>query len=64
MKRVKKPKTKDPKYTLSEKQIQKVKNKVTDEIVKKTLLLFLSATVDEVGLTDDQVCAIWKTANR
>lgn len=64
MKRAKKPKTKDPKYTLSEKQMQKVKNKVTDEIIKKTLLLFLSAAVDEVGLTDDQVCAIWKTANR
>lgn len=38
MKRVKKPKTKDPKYTLSEKQIQKVKNKVTDEIVKKNAI--------------------------
>ena len=59
MKRVKKPKKKNQKRKVSEKQLQRIKSKVTDDVVKKALLLFLAAAVDEIGLTDDQVCAIF-----
>ncbi len=52
MKRVKKPKKKNQKRNVSEKQLQRIKNKVTDDVTK-----------DEIGLTDDQVCAIFKRAN-
>lgn len=64
MKRVKKPKKKQQKYNVSEKQLQRIKSKVTDDVTKKALLLFLSAAADEIGLSDEQVCAIFKRANR
>ena len=63
MKRVKKPKSKQ-KYIVSDKQLQKVKEKVTEDVTKKALLLFLAAAADEIGLTDEQVCKVFKTANR
>ena len=43
MKRVKKTKKKQQKYNVSEKQLQRIKSKVTDDVTKKALLLFLSA---------------------
>ena len=64
MKRVKKPKKKNQKHNVSEKQLQRIKNKVTDDVTKKALLLFLSAASDEIGLTDEQACDIFRRANR
>lgn len=64
MKRVKKPKKKNQKHNVSEKQLQRIKNKVTDDVTKKALLLFLSAASDEIGLTDEQACDIFIRANR
>ena len=64
MKRVKKTKKKQQKYNVSEKQLQRIKNKVIDDVTKKALLLFLSAASDEIGLTDEQACDIFRRANR
>lgn len=64
MKRVKKTKKKQQKYNVSEKQLQRIKSKVTDDVTKKALLLFLSAASDEIGLTDEQTCDIFRRANR
>lgn len=64
MKRVKKPKKKSQKHNVSEKQLQRIKNKVTDDVTKKALILFLSAASDEIGLTDEQACDIFRRANR
>ena len=63
MKRAKKPKQREQKYLVSEKQLERIKSKVTDDVTKKALLLFLAAAVDEIGLTDEQVCKVFKTAN-
>lgn len=63
MKRVKKPKSKQ-KYIVSDKQLQKVKEKVTEDVTKKALLLFLAAAADEMELSDEQVCKIFERANR
>ena len=64
MKRVKKTKKKQQKYNVSEKQLQRIKSKVTDDVTKKALLLFLSAASDEIVLTDEQECDIFRRANR
>ena len=63
MKRVKKPKSKQ-KHIVSDKQLQKVKEKVTEDVTKKALLLFLAAAADEMELSDEQVCKIFERANR
>ena len=44
--------------------MQRIKSKVTDDVTKKALLLFLSAASDEIGLTDEQACDIFRRANR
>ena len=70
MKRAKKPKQRGQKYLVSEKQLERIKSKVTDDVTKKALLLFLAAAADEIGLTDEigqtdeQVCNVFETANR
>ena len=64
MKRAKKPKKRNQKHNVSEKQLERIKSKVTNDVIQKALLLFLAAAADEVGLTDEQCCKIYKTANR
>ena len=64
MKRAKKPKQRGQKYLVSEKQLERIKSKVTDDVTKKALLLFLAAAADEIGLTDEPVCNVFETANR
>lgn len=63
MKRAKKAKGRSQKYNVSEKQMQRIKQKLSRELTEKALLIFLAAAVDEIGLTDEQVCAIFKRAN-
>lgn len=58
MKRAKKPKQRGQTYLVSEKQLERIKSKVTDDVTKKALLLFLAAAADE------QVCNVFETANR
>lgn len=64
MKRANKPKQRGQKYLVSEKQLERIKSKVTNDATNKALLLFLAAAADEIGLTDEQVCNVFETANR
>ena len=64
MKRANKPKQRGQKYLVSEKQLERIKSKVTNDVTKKALLLFLAAAADEIGLMDEQACDIFRRANR
>ena len=64
MKRVKtKPKT-QKRITVTEAELRKVKRDVTREATSMAALLMLLATADEVGLTENEMVAIWKRADR
>ena len=64
MKRVKKKKPDvRVKYTLSEKQLQKVKNEVTAEAVAKTGLLYLAALAEK-GWDEDQIAELFEDVAR
>ena len=64
MKRVKK-KTPDVrvKYTLSDKQLKKIKADVTAETVKKTGLLYLVALAEK-GWSEDEIAELFETVTR
>lgn len=60
------PKTKKDirkKYTLSEKQLMKVKQEVTEEAVTKTGLLYLAALADR-GWSDDDIVDLFEEIRR
>lgn len=64
MKRVKtKPKT-QKRITLTVTELNKIKRDVTRTTTQKAMLLILLATADEVGLTDDDMVAVWTRADR
>ncbi len=64
MKRVKKKKPDvRTKYTLSEKQLHKVKSEVTAEAVTKTGMLYLAALA-EMGWNEDQIVELFETVSR
>lgn len=51
------------KYTLSEKQLQKIKNEVEEEAVSLTAQLYLAALA-EMGWNEDQIVALFETVSR
>lgn len=64
MKRVKtKPKT-QKRITLTVTELNRIKRDVTRTTTQKAMLLILLATADEVGLTDDDMVAVWTRADR
>lgn len=62
MQRVKKPKKKQ--ITMTQAEIDKLKNKVSYEVTDRVTLLILAAVVDELGTDDEQICNIVKRTNR
>ena len=62
MQRVKKPKKKQ--ITMTQAEIDRLKNKVSYEVTNRVTLLILAAVVDELGTDDEQICNIVKRTNR
>ena len=58
MKRAKAKNAASKKYYISEKQLARIKDKVSKEITDKVCLLFLVAVIDEVHLDEDGVCKL------
>lgn len=46
------------KYYLSDKQLDKIKNKIATDATAKAILLTLSATSDEIGIGADDIANI------
>lgn len=64
MKRAKKQKPDiRKKYVLSEKQLTKVKNEVTEDAVNMTGMLYLAALAEK-GWSEDEICDIFDTISR
>lgn len=64
MRRVKKEKPDiRRKYTLSEKQMQKIKNEVAEKAVNMTGQLYLAALA-EMGWNEDQIVALFEQVSR
>ena len=53
MRRVKKPKKKQ--ITMTQVEVDKLKNSVSYEVTDRVTLLILAAVVDEVGINDTQI---------
>lgn len=60
MKRVKTKAKRNKKYTLSDRQLDKVKHDVSQQITDRVFLLFLAATSDELGLSEAQIVKLAK----
>lgn len=63
MKRVKKKRDVRVKYTLSDKQLDKIKAEVTKEAVTKTGMLYLVALAEK-GWTEDEIVDLFETISR
>lgn len=63
MKRVNKKRDVRVKYTLSDKQLDKIKAEVTSEAVTKTGMLYLAALAEK-GWTEDQIVDLFETISR
>ena len=55
---------KDPKVTLSAKDLTKIKRDVTKEATDKACLVMLAAACDEFGLTEKQLCDLMERTDR
>ena len=63
MKKVKKKKDARAKYTLSDKQLKKIKAEVTAEAVTKTGMLYLVALAEK-GWSEDDIVDLFETISR
>ncbi|MBR5583142.1 MAG: hypothetical protein IKW21_01290 [Lachnospiraceae bacterium] len=64
MKRAKAKNSASKKYYISEKQLERIKQKVSKEITDKVCLLFLVAVIDETHLDEDGVCKLMERISR
>ena len=64
MKRAKAKNTASKKYYISEKQLERIKQKVSKEITDKVCLLFLVAVIDEFDVDEDGVCKLMERISR
>lgn len=64
MKRAKAKNTASKKYYISEKQLERIKQKVSKEITDKVCLLFLVAVIDEFDVDEDDVCKLMQRISR
>lgn len=61
----KKDRTKKPvKYTYSEKELKRIKDKIAFDITKKTNLLYLTVLAEEYSFNEDQLCEVMETVTR
>lgn len=64
MKRAKIKPKKRKKINVSVTELNKIKRDVTKTATDKACLILLAAVVDEMGLTDDQLCQIMERTDR
>ena len=64
MKRAKAKNSASKKYYISEKQLERIKKKVSKEITDKACLLFLVAVIDEFDIDEDGVCKLMERISR
>ena len=64
MKRAKAKNTASKKYYISEKQLERVKQKVTKDVTDKVCLLFMVAVIDELNVDEDGVCKLMQRISR
>lgn len=54
----KKPKTRRPRYEVSEKQLERIKRQVAKETIEKTCLLSIAVMADRLDLSEDEICVV------
>ena len=64
MKKAKAKNTASKKYYVSEKQLERIKQKVTKDVTDKVCLLFMVAAIDEVNLDEETVCKLMKRVSQ
>ena len=65
MKKAKAKNSASKKYYISEKQLERIKKKVSKEITDKACLLrFLVAVIDELDIDEDGVCKLMERISR
>ena len=64
MKKAKAKNTASKKYYISEKQLERVKQKVSKDVTDKVCLLFMVAVVDELKLDEEGVCNLMERISR
>ena len=64
MKRAKAKNTASKKYYISEKQLERVKQKVSKDVTDKVCLLFMVAVIDEFKIDEDGVCKLMQRISR
>ena len=64
MKRAKAKNAASKKYYISEKQLERVKQKVSKDVTDKVCLLFMVAVTDEVKLDEDGICRLMERISR
>lgn len=64
MKKAKAKNSASKKYYMSEKQLERVKWKVTKDVTDKVCLLFMVAVIDEINLDEDGVCKLMQRISR
>lgn len=64
MKRAKAKNAASKKYYVSEKQLNRIKEKVTKEVTDKVCLLFMVAAMDEFKLGEDDLCSLMKRVSQ
>ena len=64
MKKAKAKNTASKKYYISEKQLERIKQKVTKDVTDKVCLLFMVAVIDEFDVDEDGVCKLMQRISR
>jgi hypothetical protein len=64
MKKAKAKNTASKKYYVSEKQLERIKQKVTKDVTDKVCLLFMVAVIDELKIDEDGVCKLMQRISR
>ena len=64
MKKAKAKNTASKKYYISEKQLERVKQKVSKDVTDKVCLLFMVAVIDEFKIDEDGVCSLMQRISR
>ena len=64
MKKAKAKNTSSKKYYISEKQLERIKQKVTKDVTDKVCLLFMVAVIDEFKIDEDGVCKLMQRISR
>lgn len=59
-----KKKKSNPSVTVTAKQLERIKRETAKAVTDKACLVVLAATVDELGLDEDQLCRIMERTDR